>query len=105
MELDFEMAAKNFAHHRGLTATKEPVIDKDASELIANRFMDQRCGHARIDPAAQAEDHALLADLVPNFADRLLQIIVHGPIATASADMMDKIADDFRAARRVYDFR
>ena len=66
--------------------------------------MGQRCGNARIDPAVQAEDHALLADLVPNFSHRLLQIIVHRPIAAASANVMDKVADDFRSARRVHNF-
>src|ERR1041384_1046540 len=66
--------------------------------------MDERGGNAGIDAAAQAEDHALFADFSPNFTNRLVEVIVHRPVAAASANVMDKVADDFRAARRVYNF-
>src|SRR5207248_7245450 len=62
------------------------------------------CSSDLIDAAAQAKDYELVTDLRANFANGLVEVIVHGPIAAAPADVMDKVADDFRAARRMHDF-
>ena len=47
----------------GLVLAQQAVVDEHAGELVADRLVDQRCGHRRIDAARQAEDHLVAADL------------------------------------------
>ena len=105
MKFDFEMSSKNLLHHACFPSAKQAVVNKNAGKLLANRFVKERCGHTRIDAAAQTENDSFLADLCAQVRYRLVHIIVHGPVPAATADMMDKVVQDFRAARSVGDFR
>ena len=44
------------------------MVDEDAGELLADRFVDQHRGDRRIDAAGQPADHAALADLLADFS-------------------------------------
>ena len=80
------------------------MIDEDAGELLADRFVDQHGGDRRVDAAGQAADHAALADLLADFLDRLVLEGAHGPVAGEARDLAHEIADQRRAVRRVHDF-
>src|SRR5438046_1763682 len=104
MEFDLEVASENFLHHLGFASTQETVVDENAGELVPDGTVNERCGHARIDAAAQSEDHALVADLRLDFGHSLLDVIVHRPVTSTAANVMDEIADQFGAPRCMDDF-
>ena len=51
--------------------------------------------------AAQAENHAFLADLRADGCHGLVNVVVHGPRLAAAADAMHEVGDDCPAARGV----
>jgi len=63
--------------------------------LVPDGAVEQCRGHARIHAPAQAQNHFFRADLGADIRHRLLDIIVHRPIPSAAADVMDEVADDF----------
>ena len=52
----------------------------------------KRRRNAGIHAAAEAENHAFLADLRANFFNRLIDVIAHRPILAAAANAVDEIA-------------
>jgi hypothetical protein len=70
-ELELEVAPEDVLHLFALAFAQQAVVDEDALELVADGLVQQRRRHRRIDAAAQAEQHALLADLLAHrFAGR-----------------------------------
>ena len=57
------MAAEEIDHLARLVLAQETMIDEDAGELIADRFVDQQRRHRRVDAAREAADHAAVLDL------------------------------------------
>ena len=98
------MLPENLLHRLRLARAQDAVVDEDAGELVADGLVQQRCRHAGIHAAAQAEDDLFAADLPPDFGDGLLDVIAHRPAFAAAADLVDEIGQDFLAARRVDDF-
>ncbi len=80
------------------------MIDEDAGELIADRFMDQHRGDGGIDTARQPANHPALADLLADFFNGLVLERAHGPVAGAARDFAHEIAQDAGAVRRMHDF-
>src|SRR6185437_2607583 len=64
---DVVVMPEQIDHRFGLIQPEQAVIDEDASELVADRFMDQHGGDGGIDPAGEAADHAPIADLSADF--------------------------------------
>ena len=81
----------------------QAVIDEDASELVADRLVDQHGGDRRIDPAGQAADHPALADPGPDRRARLGAERRHRPVAVQPGDFMDEIGDEPGAVRGMDD--
>jgi hypothetical protein len=104
VELDFEVLAEDFADDAGFAVAEDAVVDEDAGELVADGLMDEGGGDAGVDSAAEAEDDAFGADLLADFVDGVVDVVVHGPVAAAAADAVDEVADDFSAAGCVDDF-
>ena len=98
------MPAENLAHDFRLAPAQHAVIDENAGELVADGLVNQRRRDARIHTAAQAQNDLFLADLGANLLDGLFDVIPHRPLLAAAANLVDKIGDDFPAARRVDDF-
>src|SRR5436190_12115175 len=63
-QFNFEMTAENLPHHARLAPAEHTVVYENASELAANRFVEQRRRHAGVDSAAQAQDDALAPNLL-----------------------------------------
>ncbi len=104
LQLDFEMAAKNFLHDFRLARAQQAIVDENAGELVADGLVQQRRRDAGIHAAAQAENDLLLADLRADFLDGLVDVVAHRPAFAAAADAVDEIGNDLAAARRVDDF-
>ena len=67
---------------------QQPVVDEHAGQPVADRAMDERRGDRRVDAAGQAEQHFLGADLRADRRDRLVDVVVHVPVAAAAADVV-----------------
>ena len=91
-------------HGLGFVEPQQAVIDEHASELVADRLVDQHRGDGGIDAAGQAADHLALADLGADFLDRFLAERAHGPVAGEAGDLADEIADQFGAVGRMHHF-
>ena len=63
VQLQLEVAPENVLHLLALAFAEQAVVDKDALELVADRLVQQRRRDRRIDAAAEAEQHAIRADL------------------------------------------
>ena len=97
------MPPENLLYHLRLARAQQAVVDKNAGELGSDCLVQQSRRHARVHPAAQAEHHVLLPDLGADFLHGLLEVAAHGPAFAAPANPVDKVGDDFAAARRVHD--
>src|SRR5213594_1758107 len=104
LELDVKVAAEDLLHDFRFAGAEQPVVDENAGELVADGLVQERGGEARIHAARQAEQDALRADLGADGLDGLVDVAAHGPFLPAAADAVDKVAEDFLAARRVRDF-
>ena len=98
-------AAEQRHHALGFAEAEQPVVDKDAGQLVADRLVDQHRRHRRIDAAGEAADHFLPADLGADFLDRLLLEGAHGPVAMTPGDFAHEVAQDGGAMRGVYHFK
>ncbi len=104
LQLDLEMAPEDFLHHLRLASAQHAVVDENARELVADGLVQQRRRHARIHPAAQAQDHLLRADLRADGLDRLVNVVAHRPVPAAAADAVDEVGQNLAPARRVDHF-
>jgi hypothetical protein len=101
--LDAEIAGKGVHHLLGFVEAQQAVIDEDAGQLVADRAVDQRRRHRRIDAARKAENDLLAAHLRTNPVDCLGDVIGHVPVVSAAADVAHEAADDFLALEGVGD--
>src|SRR5262249_18539469 len=104
-ERDVVVIAEQRDHLFTLALPQQPVIDEDAMKLVADRLVDEHGGDGRGDAAAEAADHASLADEMANALDRLRLEGSHGPVAGAARDMAHEVAEQPAALRRVHDLR
>ena len=100
-----EILRERLHHLLGFVQPQQAVVDEHAGELIADRAMNQRRRHRRIDAARQSEHHLLLADFGTDAADRLVDVTRHVPVATEAADIVHEALDDGLALQRMRDFR
>ena len=62
-ERNVVVAAEQIDHLACLVLAQQTVIDEDAGELIADRFVDQERRDGRVDAAREPADHAAVLDL------------------------------------------
>src|SRR5215813_10239446 len=101
MKIFAEHALDNFF----LTRTKQPIIDKNTGELVADCLVQEGRGDRRINSTTQTEHDFLIADLFPDASASLLNEGAHCPVHRAVTDVKQKILKNFSATRRVCDFR
>ena len=102
---DVVVVAEEVDHLLRLAAAQQAVIDEDAGELVADRLVDQHGGDRGVDAAGEAADHAALAHLVADPADRLRRnaAMVQSP---AQPQMrLAKLRQQPGALGRVHDLR
>ena len=86
--LDAQILGEHVHHHVAFAQAQQAVIDEDAGQLVADRAVDQRRRHARIDPAGQPENDIVAADLAADRLHRFGDVIGHVPVRLATADFM-----------------
>ncbi len=101
---DVVVVAEQVDDGLGLVLAQHAVIDEYASELIADRLVDQHSGHGRVDAAGETADHLALADLRADLLDGFLAERAHGPVAGEAGDVAHEVADQLRAVGRMRHF-
>ena len=88
----------------GLVHPHEAMIDEDAGQLVADRFVDEHCSNRRIDPARKTADDLAVTHLFADFRDLGAAKLGHGPVAREPADMAHEIGKQLAAIGRVDHF-
>src|SRR5262249_11950941 len=102
-ERDVVVVTEQRHHLLALALAQQPVVDEDAVQLVADRFVNKHGSNRGIDAAREAADHAALADLLADARDRLLLKCSHRPVAGATDDMAHEVAEKPATLRRVHD--
>ena len=95
-----QAAGEHLHHHAAFVEAQQAVVDEDAGELVADRAVDQRRGDARIDAARQAEDDLLVADLLADARDRLVDVVAHHPVGLRAGDVEHEAVQQVAALAR-----
>ena len=88
-----------------LVLPQQAVVHEDAGELAADGLVEQHAGYGGIHATAQAQDHALVPDLLPECLDRRLDERVRGPVAGAAADVQCEVGQHAGTLDRVVHLR
>ena len=100
-----KILTKHALDHFFLAGAEQAVVNKNAGELISDRFVQKRGGDRGIDPAAQAQNDFGLANLPSNAVARFFDERSHRPIHGAATDMIGEILEDLFASRGMGHFR
>ena len=102
LQLDLEMAAKNFLHDFRLArARSRPLLTKMQVSWSPMALCSSAAATLESTPPLKPRMTRSVADLRANFLDGLVNVIAHRPVFAAAADAVDEVGDDFPAARRV----
>ena len=96
------MAAEQLNDLARLVVAEQPVVDEDAGELGADRFVDQKRRDGGIDAARQSANDAALPNLRPDLGDFGGTELRHGPIAGTPGDAAHEVGDERGAVRRMH---
>ena len=97
-----EMAREDLLHQLGFAQAQQSVVHEDRGELIADRLVDQRRRHRRIDPAAECEQHPLVADLRADLLHGAVDERIAAPVERQPADVGQEVPDDLLPLRGVH---
>src|SRR5262245_4621797 len=92
-------------HLLGFALAQQPVIYEDAGELLADCFVNQHCGHRRVDATGQSTDHSTLANLRTNAGGFSGAEARHRPGTGQTQHPMSEVAQQRRAVWRMNNFR
>ena len=93
-EVDVELVAEDAHDLLGLVEAQHAVVDEDARELVADRAVQQRGDHARVDAAGQAADDLGVADLLADRLDGVVDDVDHRPQRRDAREVVQEAADD-----------
>jgi hypothetical protein len=77
------------------------MVDEDTGQPPADRALDERRGHRRVDPAGQATDRPLVPHLATDRLDLLVDDVAHGPGLTTPRDVVQETLEHPLAVLRV----
>jgi len=69
------------------------MINEDAGEILADRFLDQGRGHGRIDAAREGAENLLVPHFRPNFLDFILNERIALPTGGTTADVINEVLE------------
>ena len=98
------MAAKQGDDVFRFARAHQSGVDKNAGELVADRFVDQHRGDRGIHAARQSADHAPVAHLMADARDGLVAERLHAPFRRDAGDVLHEVAQERCAARGMNDF-
>jgi hypothetical protein len=66
------------------------VIDEDAGQLVTDGLVHEGRGHRRVDPAGETADHLLVADLLADPGDLVLDDVAGRPGRLDAGDVVEE---------------
>ncbi len=94
--LDTEVLGEDAHDLVALVEPQQPGVDEHANELVADCRMQQGRHHGGIDPARQAEQHAIIADRFAHALDVLGDDVGRRPVSGTTADVDREAANDLQ---------
>ena len=104
-QINFEMIAESGFDQLPFIFSEQPVVDKNADQLFADRLVQQGGDDGGINPATESADHGTGTNLFANEFDGSIHERSHRPRTFAFADFVEEIMEDQFTARRMRDFR
>ena len=80
------------------------MVYEDAGQAVSDSLVKQHSGNGGIHSAAQSENDLVVAQLRPELVDRSLHERRRSPLAAASADAYDEVAQQLSALNGVEHF-
>jgi hypothetical protein len=105
MTLTCPAAGEHLHHHLAFIEAQQAVVHEHTGQLVADRLVQQRRHHGRINTAGQAEDHLVAAHLGADLLDGLIHVVGHVPVVLAAADLVHEAGNHLLALDGVGDFR
>ena len=87
------------------TVTQQAVVNKDASQLIANRFVQQCSNNRRINTARQTQQYFAGANLFANAGNGIRHYVAGRPVSGTTADLANEALEHSLTLQGVRDFR
>jgi hypothetical protein len=84
-----------------LARAQQPVVDEHARQLVTHGTLDQGRRHGRVDPTGETADDPLVADLVPDRGDELLDDVLGGPLPREAGAAEQEVLEHLLPERRV----
>ena len=103
LQFHIKVVAKRALHQVALVLAQQTVVHKYAGHLPRHRARDQRRGHGAVHSARKTANHAVFAHLLAHARHFLIQKIRHGPTASATAGLLQKVAQNVHATWSVRD--
>ena len=101
IEAHFLIGIENFLK---LVLAQEAIIDKNASQVPTNRFIEQDGSHGAIHASRKAKNDFVVAQLFFQTRHRVVDERVRGPVALAAANAEREVGQHLRAFFRVEHF-
>ena len=77
----------------GLARAEQTVVDEHAGELFADRTLHECGGNRRVDASGESTDRQLVADLVTDRLDLLVDDVAHRPGRTTPGDLEQEVLE------------
>ncbi len=103
--LDAHVLGEHGHHLLAFVQAQQAVVDEHAGQLVADGLVQQRGDHRGVDPAGQAEQHVVGADLGAHLGNGVLGDLRRRPQRFALADVEDEAREDAPALFGVGHFR
>jgi len=105
VEVGAEVVAKLLDDRCRLVFPQQPVVDKNAGQLAADRPREERGNDRRINAAGKSADHAVVAYAAAQIGDHGLGEVLEPPGPRAAAGGGEEVPQDRPAGRGVGDLR
>ena len=104
-DVQAEAIAKHIHNLLGFIQTQQPVIHKDAGQVFADGAVQQHGGDGGIHAAGQAEDHLIVANLLTNALNSIVDNFGRGPQRFTLADIAYETLQHAQTLTGMGDFR
>ena len=92
-------------HLLGLALAQQAVVDEHAGQLVADRTLDESGGHRGVDAAGEAADDPLVAHLLADELDLLLDDVRARPRLGTAGDVDEEVLEHRLPVLGVHDLR
>ena len=104
-DVQTEVVAKHIHHLLRFIQTQQTVVDEHAGQVFTDSAVQQHRGHGRVHAAGQAEDHFIVANLLTDAGNGVVDNFLWGPQRFTLADVAYKTFQHTQTLTGVGHFR